>query len=62
MTSDIHKGLELKVNDSENSLLLYSHAADWVKEEFGVGLKYNTLGSYMKRHFKTKLNPPKIPL
>jgi len=59
VTPDIHKGLELKVNDSENPLLGYNHAVEWVKEEFGVVLKYNTLRTYMKRHFKTKLKVPR---
>jgi transposase len=59
VTPDIHKGLEKKVNDSENPLLGYNHAIEWVKEEFGVILKYNTLRTYMKRHFKTKLKVPR---
>ena len=59
VTNDIHMGLELKVNDSENPLLGYNHAIEWVKEEFGIELKYNTLRTYMKRHFKTKLKVPR---
>lgn len=59
VTPDIHKGLELKVHDSENPLMGYKHAIEWVKEEFGVELKYNTLRTYMKRHFKTKLKVPR---
>ena len=59
VTADIHKGLALKVNDSENPLLGYNHAIEWVKDEFGVDLKYNTLRTYMKRHFKTKLKVPR---
>lgn len=59
VTADIHERLELKVNDSENPLLGYNHAIEWVKDEFGVDLKYNTLRTYMKRHFKTKLKVPR---
>jgi len=59
VTPDIHKGLEKKVKDFENPLLGYNHAIEWVKEEFGVVLKYNTLRTYMKRHFKTKLKVPR---
>jgi len=59
VTSTIHIGLEKKVKDSEDPLLGYNHAVEWVKEEFGVLLKYNTLRTYMKRHFKTKLKIPR---
>lgn len=59
VTSNIHMGLEKKVKDSEDPLLGYNHAVEWVKEEFGVLLKYNTLRTYMKRHFKTKLKIPR---
>jgi len=59
VTLDIHKGLEKKVNNSDDPLLGYNHAIEWVKDEFGVVLKYNTLRTYMKRHFKTKLKIPR---
>ena len=59
VTSDIHKGLEKKVNDSVDPLLGYNHAVEWVKEKYGIVLKYNTLRTYMKRHFKTKLKVPR---
>ena len=59
VTLDIHKGLEKKVNNSDAPLLGYNHAIEWVKDEFGVVLKYNTLRTYMKRHFKTKLKIPR---
>jgi len=59
VTLDIHKGLEKKVKNSDDPLLGYNHAVEWVKEEFGVVLKYNTLRTYMKRHFKTKLKIPR---
>ena len=59
VTPDIHKGLEKKVNDSKDPLLGYNHAIEWVKDEFGIVLKYNTLRTYMKRHFKTKLKIPR---
>ena len=59
VTLDIHKGLEKKVNNSDDPLLGYNHAIEWVKDEFGVVLKYNTLRTYMKLHFKTKLKIPR---
>lgn len=57
--SSIHKGLELKLNDSSNPLLGYNEAVSWVKKEFDIDIKYNTLRTYMKRHFGTKLKVPR---
>lgn len=59
VTSEMHKALDVKVKDSENPFLGYNHAIEWIKEKFGVELKYNTLRTYMKRHFKTKLKVPR---
>lgn len=56
---DIHKGLSDKLHDSKAPLLGYNHAVEWVKEQYGITLKYNTLRTYMKRHFGTKLKTPR---
>jgi transposase len=55
----IHKGLEEQLHNSNDPLLGYHHAIDWVKSTYGVELKYNTLRMYMKRHFGTKLKIPR---
>lgn len=55
----IHKELELKLKDSLNPLLGYNDAVRWVKQEFGIEIAYNTLRTYMKRNFGTKLKVPR---
>ncbi len=56
---DVHDGLAKKVYDSDNPLLGYWDAVVWVKENYGIELKYNTLITYLIRHFKTKLKEPR---
>ncbi|OEK09882.1 hypothetical protein A8C32_10255 [Flavivirga aquatica] len=59
VSSNVHKGLEEKLNDSSNPLLGYNDAVSWVKKTFDIDIKYNTLRTYMKRHFGTKLKVPR---
>jgi len=59
ISKQIHKALSDKLHDSTTPLLGYNHAVEWVKEQYGVTLKYNTLRTYMKRHFGTKLKVPR---
>lgn len=59
VTSVISQGLKEKLEDSENPLLGYNDAVNWVEKSYGVKIKYNTLRTYMKRHFKTKLKVPR---
>jgi transposase len=59
VTSLIHKGLKDKLADSENALLGYNDAVNWVEKNYSIRLKYNTLRTYMKRHFGTKLKVPR---
>ena len=59
VTLNIHLGLKNKLQDSNNPLLGYNDAIEWVKNNYGITLKYHTLRSYMKRHFKTKLKIPR---
>lgn len=56
---EVHEGLTEKVYDSNNPLLGYWDAVGWVKEKYGLELKYNTLRTYLIRHFKTKLKEPR---
>lgn len=56
---NIHNGLEKKVYDSTNPFLGYWDAILWVKETYGIELKYNTLRTYLIRNFKTKLKEPR---
>lgn len=59
ITPDVHKGIELKLKNSSNPLLGYNDAIQWVQIEFGKTFKYNTLRTYMIRHFGSKLKVPR---
>lgn len=59
ISNDIHKGLEEKLQDANNPLLGYWDAVLWVNQQYGETLNYQTLRSYMIRHFKTKLKHPR---
>lgn len=59
ITEEIHKSLEKKVNDSNEPFLGYWEAVLWIKKEHSLDVKYNTLRTYMIRHFQTKLKSPR---
>jgi transposase len=59
ISPSLHQALEAKVKDSENPLLGYWHAVDWVRENFSEDIKYQTLRSYLIRHFQTKKKHPR---
>lgn len=59
ITPDIHKGLEDKLKNSSDPLLGYNDAVAWVELHHGKRFKYNTLRTYMKRHFGSKLKIPR---
>jgi len=56
---EVHQGLKDKVHNSELPLSGYQDAVLWVKDTFGIDIKYNTLRSYLIRNFKTKLKEPR---
>jgi len=55
----VHEGLLKKVHDSRDPFLGYWDAVLWVKENYDIEIKYNTLRTYLIRHFKTKLKEPR---
>ncbi len=57
--SDVHESLAIKLNDSKDPLLGYWDAVLWVKKQHNLDIKYNTLRTYLIRHFKTKLKSPR---
>jgi len=59
INSEIHKALAVKLNDSEEPLLGYRDAVLWVNNKYDLEIKYNTLRTYLIRHFKTKLKSPR---
>jgi transposase len=58
ITPKMHKGLSQRVHDPNNPFLGYWDAQDWVKQEYGVDVKYQRIREYLIQHFKTK---PKTP-
>ena len=59
VTPAIHKGLEQRVTDPHNPFLGYWDAQNWVKQEYGVDIKYQRIREYLIQHFKTKLKTPR---
>lgn len=59
ITNEIHKGLQQRVNDPNNSFLGYWDAQQWVKDQYGVEIKYHRIRGYLIQHFKTKLKTPR---
>jgi transposase len=59
ISQDIHQGLSEKLNNSSSPLLGYWDAVLWVKKRFDIDIEYNTLRTYIIRHFGTKLKMPR---
>ena len=59
ITPAIHKGLEKRVNDPHHPFLGYWDAQNWVKQQYGLEVKYQRIREYLKQHFKTKLKTPR---
>ena len=59
ITPVIHNGLSQRVNDAHKPFLGYWDAQDWVKQEYGVDVKYQRIREYLIQHFKTKLKTPR---
>lgn len=59
ITPEIHQKLEQKLHDSSNPLKGYWEAQEWLKDHFGLEMKYNTVRTYLIRHFKTKIKVPR---
>jgi hypothetical protein len=58
ITPDAHKELALKLQNSSDHLLGNNDALQWVETQYVKEFKYNTLRSYMKRNFGSKLKVP----
>lgn len=59
ISPELHQSLSVKLNDSDKPLLGYWDAVLWVNDNHGLVIKYNTLRTYLIRHFKTKLKAPR---
>jgi len=59
ITREIHEGLATRVNDPHNPFLGYWDAQNWVKETYGIEVKYQRIREYLIQHFKTKVKSPR---
>jgi len=59
ISTDLHNALKTKLHDSKNPLLGYWHAVQWVKDNHGQDINYQTLRGYLIRHFKSKKKHPR---
>jgi len=55
ISKQIHEGLKEKLNDSQQALLGYWQAQQWVEQTYGIKVKYHQLRKYLIKHFKCKL-------
>jgi len=56
---ELHNALSKKLNSSLEPLKGYWDVQVWIKKEFNLDLNYQTIRSYLIRHFKTKLKSPR---
>ena len=58
-TKEIHEGLKKRVMDKHNSFKGYWDAQNWLKSEFDLDVKYQTVREHLIRHFETKVKRPR---
>ena len=59
ITKEIHEKLSQKLHDSNNPLLGFHEAVQWVEDNFNKQVKYTTLYSYIRKNFEGKLKVPR---
>ncbi len=59
VSKKLHNALSEKLNSSSTPLKGYWDVQIWIKKEFDLDLKYQTIRGYLIRHFKTKLKSPR---
>ena len=55
----VHLALEEKLRSATDPLLGYWQAVEWVRDEFGLEVKYHTLRQYLITNFRTKMKSPR---
>ena len=56
ISPELHKALEAKLNSPKDAFTSYVDLIQWIKENYiSDGINYQTINSYVKRHFKAKL-------
>jgi len=59
ITEEIHDALNEILTDPKKGFSSYVEACNWVNEKYQVGIKYNCLRDYLKKHFGTKIKSPR---
>jgi transposase len=56
ISSELHKALETRLNSPKDAFTSYVDLIQWITENYiSNGINYQTINSYIKRHFKAKL-------
>ncbi len=55
ISPELHKALEERMNSTTDPFLGYWHAQEWIRDEFGIELKYSFLRQYLIGHFGSKV-------
>lgn len=57
ISSDLHKALETRLNSPKAAFTSYVDLIQWITDNYiSSGINYQTINSYVKRHFKAKIN------
>lgn len=59
VSSELHNALEKKLSDSSEPFQGYTDAVLYVRENYDQDIHYQTIRSYMRRHFGCKLKVPR---
>lgn len=59
ITEEVHNALFERLHDSESAFISYKEVVLWLEESYKIEVKYETLRTYMIRHFKSKLKSPR---
>jgi transposase len=56
ISPELHKALEIRLNSPKDAFTSYVDLIQWITENYiPNGINYQTINSYVKRHFKAKL-------
>lgn len=59
ISEEAHAKLQEKLNDSINPFKGYWEVLEWLEITYNKKFTYNTVRTYLKRHFKTKIKTPR---
>ena len=59
ITEPIHKALSDRLTSSTDPFRGYWDVQNWIRDNYDLDLNYNTVRTYLIRHFKTKLKTPR---